>query len=223
MESARERSPAGAPIRIWVPGCSTGEEVYSLAIALIEAAEERRVDAPFQIFGTDVSDEALEAARAGAYLENIAADVSPERLRRFFTRAGARWQISRSIREACLFARHDLTRDTPFSHLDLVSCRNVLIYLDPAVQRRILPLLHYALEPGGALVLGATEAPRDGMDLFSLLDRSGNIYVKGAAPAPAAPFELVGPGPRAPFAADGPSRGITPAPCWRRSGRRTGW
>ncbi len=145
-----------------------------------------------------MSEEALEAARAGAYLENIAADVSPERLRRFFTRVGARYQISRAVRDACLFARHDITRDVPYSRLDLVSCRNVLIYLDPAAQRRIVPLFHYALVPGGGLVLGAAEALREGAELFSLLDKSGKIYVKSAAPVPPVPFEPVGVVPRSP-------------------------
>ncbi|MFT3764879.1 MAG: CheR family methyltransferase [Minicystis sp.] len=170
------------PIRIWVPGCSTGEEVYSVAIAFIEVAAEMRHDVPFQLFATDVSEEALAKARAGIYLENIAADVSPERLGRFFTRAGKHYQINKSIRDACVFAQQNVTRDPPFSKLDLISCRNVLIYFEPALQKRIVPTFHYALRPSGYLVLGASETVSGLSEHFTLVDKKNKIYAKNAAP-----------------------------------------
>jgi len=168
----------GVPIRIWVPGCSTGEEAYSIAICLLEALSPRRPSAPIQIFGTDVSKAAIERARAGVFLENIAADLSPSRLHRFFTKSGKQYQISRAIRDMCIFSQHDLTRDPPFSRLDLVSCRNVLIYFEAALQKKILPLFHYALKPGGFLILGTSETAGGVSDLFDLIDKKHKIHVK---------------------------------------------
>jgi two-component system CheB/CheR fusion protein len=173
----------GAPVRIWVPGCSTGEEVYSIAIALLDVIHERRADATFQIFATDVNEAALEKARAGTYPENIAHDVSPERLRRHFVKTGKIYQINKSIRDACVFARQNVTRDPPFSRLDLISFRNVLIYLEPALQKRVIPLFHYALRPEGYLVLGASETIKGPSELFKLVDKKNKIYAKNAAPA----------------------------------------
>src|SRR5207244_1183200 len=112
-----------------VPGCATGEEVYSLAMLLTELLEERKLAIPLQFFGTDISETALERACTGIYAETIADDVSPERLRRFFSRVEAGYQIARNIREACVFARQDLAKDPPFAHTDLITCRNVLIYM----------------------------------------------------------------------------------------------
>ena len=183
-----------APLRIWVPGCSTGEEAYSLAIALTEVIGELRTRVPFQIFATDVNEVALDTARRGAYLENIATDVSPERLRRFFTRAGKQYQIVKSIRESCVFARQNVTRDPPFSRLDLVSCRNLLIYLDPALQRRVIPVFHYALRPSGFLVLGASETIGGLTELFSMVEKKSKIYAKSA------PVSHLGHDPSAPEA-----------------------
>ena len=180
-----------SPIRIWVPGCSTGEEVYSIAIALLEAMGEDQPQVPFQIFATDVSEAALETARAGAYIENIAMDVSAERLRRFFTRSGKLFQIHKSIRAMCVFARQNLTRDPPFSRLDLVSCRNVLIYLQPVLQKRVIPIFHYALKPGGYLVLGTSETIGGLSEIFSVADKTSRIYAKVPAPASLG-FELLG-------------------------------
>ncbi len=137
------RSP-DAPLRVWVPGCSTGEEVYSLAICLLESLDARRRRAFIQIFGTDIRDSVVEKARAGIFLENIAAEVSPERLARFFVKMDGHYQVSKAVRDLCIFARHDLIRDPPFSRLDLISCRNVLIYLEPGVQRRVIANFHYA-------------------------------------------------------------------------------
>ncbi|HEV7499284.1 MAG TPA: chemotaxis protein CheB, partial [Vicinamibacteria bacterium] len=126
--------PADSPIRVWVPGCASGEEAYSIAMLLLEAAGSRSDGPPFQIFGTDLSDHALKKARAGLYLDNITQHVTPERLERFFSQVDGRYQVNKGIRDLCVFARHDLTRDPPFSRMDLISCRNVLIYLKPRLQ-----------------------------------------------------------------------------------------
>lgn len=173
--------PRDATLRIWVPGCATGEEAYSIAIALLEAAAELRSEVLFQIFGTDVCDESLERARAGTYPENIALDVSPERLSRFFTKTGSHYQVLRSIRESCVFARHDVTRDPPLGRLDLVSCRNVLSYLEPHFAVNVIPAFHYALRPAGFLVLGASELLGVHAELFSQIDEAANIHAKPAA------------------------------------------
>jgi two-component system CheB/CheR fusion protein len=178
------RAP-GSPIRVWVPGCATGEEVYSIVICLLEAAEEAKGNPTFQVFGTDLSESAVERARAGRYLENIAQDVSPERLGRFFTKVDGRYQVSKAIRDMCVFARHDLTRDPPFSRLDLISCRNLLIYLEPGLQQRVLAIFHYALRPSGFLLLGASETAVASEKLFAPVDRKHRIYSKRATEAPA--------------------------------------
>ena len=135
--------PKGEPIRIWVPGCSTGEEAYSIAIALLEFLDRRAGDRRCQIFATDVSLAAVDKARLGIYSEAAVSEVSPDRLRRFFVKVGAAYQISKQVRELCVFARHNLGKDPPFSRLDLISCRNVLIYLGAVLQKRVsvrLPL-----------------------------------------------------------------------------------
>lgn len=173
------RSPKDA-LRIWVPGCASGEEVYSIAIGLLEFLGGRGIALPIQIFGSDVSETAIERARAGIYLGSIEADVSPERLRRFFVKLDDHYQIAKSIREVCVFAKHDATRDPPFSRLDLVSCRNLLIYLNQALQRQTLSLFHYALKPHGFLVLGPSESVGQSDDLFEPLDKRRRIYVRKA-------------------------------------------
>ncbi|PYT06306.1 MAG: hypothetical protein DMF49_11540 [Acidobacteria bacterium] len=176
------RSPGDA-IRVWVAGCSTGEEAYSIAICLMEFLSSSRHDQPVQIFATDVSDAAIETARAGTYSENITPDVSPERLRRFFSKVDRGYQISKQVRDICIFARQDLTRDPPFSRLDLISCRNVLIYLGPVLQKRVIPIFHYALKPTGFLLLGKSEAVGSFSDMFAALDRKHRIYAKKATPS----------------------------------------
>jgi two-component system CheB/CheR fusion protein len=175
-----ERSPKD-PLRIWVPGCASGEEVYSIAISLREFLGERSTATSIQIFGTDVSEPAIERARAGIYPESIAAEVTPERLRRFFLKLDSRYQIAKSIREMCVFARHDVTRDPPFSRIDLVSCCNLLIYLDQAMQRRVLSFFHYALKPRGFLMLGPSESVGESTDLFESLDKHYRIYARKTA------------------------------------------
>ena len=153
-------------VRIWVPGCSTGEEVYSLAMAMLEylwlettrTAKPGLGTTPFQIFATDISDSALDRARAGLYSEALVAGVSPERLRRFFMRIDGGYQIVKPVREMCIFAKQNVAKDPPFSNLDLISCRNLLIYLGPVLQKRVVPTLHYALRPSGFLLLGGAES-----------------------------------------------------------------
>jgi two-component system CheB/CheR fusion protein len=166
----------GDPIRIWVPGCSTGEEVYSIAIALFEFLDKRAADTRCQIFATDVSTAALDKARLGTYSAAAVADVSPKRLARFFEKTGAGYQINKSLRDRCVFARHDLGKDPPFSRLDLISCRNVLIYMGPVLQKKVLSVFHYALRPGGFLLLGDSETVGSSARLFSVVDRKSKIY-----------------------------------------------
>ncbi|HEY1207071.1 MAG: chemotaxis protein CheB [Bryobacteraceae bacterium] len=173
----------GEPIRIWVPGCSTGEEVYSIAIALLEFLDKRADDTLCQIFATDVSAAALDRARLGAYPAAAVAGVSPKRLARFFAKVGANYQINKSVRDRCVFARHDLGKDPPFSRLDLISCRNVLIYMGPELQKRVLSIFHYALRPNGFLVLGESEAVGPSARLFTLVERKRKVYSPNPVPA----------------------------------------
>ncbi len=167
------------PIRVWVPGCSTGQEAYSLAIALVEFFDDKPVRPPIQVFATDLSDPgALEKARAGVYLESIEAEVTPARLRRFFQKEDHLYRIDKSIRDACVFARQNVTADPPFSHVDLISCRNVLIYMAPLLQKRVVPTFHYALNVPGFLMLGTAETVGEFTDLFEMVDRGHKIYGK---------------------------------------------
>lgn len=177
-----EDRPPETPMRVWVPGCSTGEEAYSIAISLVEYLGEKMTAVPVQIFATDIDDKALEAARGGQYPEAISADVSPERLRRFFVKAEKGFQISKQIRDMCVFAKHNLIKDPPFSRLDLISCRNVLIYLGPILQKKLLPTFHYALNPNGMLMLGTSETVGGFTDLFTLIDKKYKAYMKKLTP-----------------------------------------
>ncbi|HKW96237.1 MAG TPA: chemotaxis protein CheB [Bryobacteraceae bacterium] len=199
-------------IRIWVPGCSTGEEVYSIAIALVEFTEEHSLNPPIQFFATDISEVALERARVGVYEENIAADVSAERLKRFFIKSDRGYQISKRIRDLCIFARQNLTKDPPFSKLDLISCRNVLIYLGPSLQKRVLPIFHYALKNTGYLLLGSSETISTYADLFTLVDKKHKIFSKKPVPVRAAiDFSYGAPrGEPAPATQERDSEKITP-------------
>jgi two-component system, chemotaxis family, CheB/CheR fusion protein len=173
------------PIRVWVPGCSTGEETYSHAISLVETLSELRVEIPIQIFGTDLSENAIQKARAGIYKENIASEVSEVRLRRFFHKVPSGYQISKSIRDMCVFARQNVFSDPPFSRMDLISCRNVLIYLSPVLQKKVIPIFHYALKPNGFLLVGNTEGLLgSGAEIFDLVDRKSKIYQKKSVPSP---------------------------------------
>ena len=172
-----------SPIRIWVAGCSTGEEAYSLAMCLLEYLEPHNYYPGIKILATDLNEAVLEKARAGVYLDNIEVDVSPERLRRFFTKTDGHYQISKSIREMCVFSRHNVATDPPFSRIDLVSCRNVLIYMDVALQKRVMPLLHYALNPNGFLFLGTSENTGTAGDLFEMVDSRNRIFARSRAPS----------------------------------------
>jgi two-component system CheB/CheR fusion protein len=172
---------ADGAVRCWVPGCSSGEEAYSLDMSWLEFMGEKAPTAPIQIFATDVSEAVIEKARVGIYLENIASEVSPERLRRFFVKVAGGYQISKTIRDMCVFARQNLIQDPPFSKLDIISCRNVLIYLQAALQRRIIPMFHFSLNPGGFLMLGASETIGTFTELFGLLDKKYKVYRKKSA------------------------------------------
>ncbi len=166
----------GSALRIWVIGCATGEEVYSLAMLCAERIL-HQLDAPkVQIFATDIDEAAIATAREGVYTLNDAADVSPERLRRFFTKEGDSYRIRREIREMVLFANHNVLKDPPFSHLDMVTCRNMMIYLNSTAQERVLETIHFALEPGGYLFLGSSESTEGAGDLFLVANREYHIY-----------------------------------------------
>ncbi|HEX9276046.1 MAG TPA: chemotaxis protein CheB, partial [Casimicrobiaceae bacterium] len=182
-----QNKPADAPIRIWVPGCSTGQEAYSLVMALLEFLEDKPGRPGIQMFATDLSEPLLQRARDGVYPENIEAEVTPERLRRFFTRQDNQYRVSKAIREMCLFAKQNVAADPPFSRVDLISCRNLLIYLAPALQKRVIPTFHYALNPNGFLLLGASETIGAFSDLFAPVDREHRIYCRKTSTARAYP------------------------------------
>ncbi len=167
-----------SPIRIWIPGCATGEEAYSVAILVLESLDAEATGGQIQIFGTDVSDAAVDYARTGTYPEAIAEHVSPERLRRFFIHGEATYRITKQVRDLCVFARQDLTRDPPFSRLDLIVCRNVLIYLGIVLQKKLMGLFHYALRPSGYLLLGRAETIGPGTELYSVVDKKYRIYAR---------------------------------------------
>jgi two-component system CheB/CheR fusion protein len=176
--------PQGAAIRAWVPGCSTGEEAYSLAMILMEAIDEGGGGpTSLQIFATDLDREAIEKARLGIYPSNIAADVSPERLRRFFMQDERGYRVRKEIRESVVFAPQNVIMDPPFTKLDILSCRNLLIYLSADLQRRLIPLFHYALNPGGVLFLGTAETVGTYSTLFAPLDGKTRIYRRLASTA----------------------------------------
>jgi two-component system CheB/CheR fusion protein len=164
------------PIRVWVPGCATGEEAYSIGILLAEHMNMVGTNVPVQIFATDIDGSTLEFARAGVYPESIVADVSSERLDRFFVHEGDTYRGAKQLREMTVFSVHNLIKDPPFRKLDLISCRNVLIYLGPELQKRLLPLFHYALKPAGALFLGPSETISACPELFSTLDKHYRIF-----------------------------------------------
>ncbi len=181
------RTSATGAVRIWVPGCSTGEEAYSHAISLVEFLGEERADISIQVFGTDLSESAVQRARAGVYKENIEADVTPARLRRFFFKADSGYQIRKSIRDLCIFSTQNVLSDPPFSRMDLVSCRNVMIYLSQTLQKRVVPIFHYALNPTGFLMLGSTEGLLGAdSELFEMTDKKQKIFRKRLVPAPVA-------------------------------------
>jgi two-component system CheB/CheR fusion protein len=175
--------PPNATLRVWVPGCSTGEEAYSLAIILREYMDRMRQSVNIQIFSTDIDTEAIERARAGVYPDSIAGDVSPERLKKFFMKNSPNtFQIKKEIREMVVFAAQDLIKDPPFTRLDIVSCRNLLIYLSSRIQKKLLPMFHFVLNPEGILFLGSSETIGDSMDLFTQVDKKWKIFRRRKTP-----------------------------------------
>jgi two-component system, chemotaxis family, CheB/CheR fusion protein len=174
----KERLSHGEKVRIWVPGCSTGEEVYSIAMTLLEQLGDSPGVSLVQIFGTDISNQNIERARVGMYSESAVSAVDSSRLKRFFVKTEEGYQISKFIRDLCIFARHDLGKDPPFSKLDMISCRNVLIYLGSSLQKRAISIFHYALSSRGVLLLGKSETIMAHSNLFELEDRQHKIYRK---------------------------------------------
>ncbi len=166
------------PVRVWALGCATGEECYSLAIILTEYTTEHRLNVPIMVYATDLNNVCVEKARLGLYRQSIAQDVSAERLRRFFVEQDGGYRVSKSIRDLCVFARHNALVDPPFSRMDLISCRNVMIYMEPALQRKLMPVLHYALKPTGFLFLGPSETIGADRALFEPEDAKHRIYAR---------------------------------------------
>ena len=171
-------------VRAWVVGCSSGEEAYSVAIAFLEAAESSGAQRKLQVFGTDLHDAALDKARSGFYAKAALQDVSPERLRRFFVEERGGYRVQKALRDMCIFARQNFTGDPPFSRMDFISCRNVLIYLGSQLQQKALPIFHYALKPDGFLFLGTSESIGSSTDLFEPTDKKHKIFAKKAVPTP---------------------------------------
>ena len=168
-------------LRVWVPGCSTGEEVYSLVIIIKECLAKAGKEVPLQVFGTDIDKVAVDKARAGLYPASIAADVSSERLQRFFSEESGSYRVAKELRDPVVFSVQDVMKDPPFSRLDLLCCRNLLIYLDGTAQKKILPLFHYTLKPQGMLFLGSSESIGGFADLFQVQDKKWKIYSRKPA------------------------------------------
>jgi two-component system CheB/CheR fusion protein len=187
-----QNKTSGDSLRVWVAACATGEEAYSIAMMLSEHARTLESAPQIQIFATDLDEDAIRTAREGIYPATIEADVSEERLRRFFVKEHRGYRVRRELREMVLFAVHDVLKDSPFSRLELVACRNLLIYLNRDAQARALETFHFALGPGGLLFLGSSESVEDGSALFSVLDKKHRIYVHRSTPRIGLP---VAPGP----------------------------
>ena len=202
LPSLFEGKKAGDEVRVWVAGCATGEEAYSVAILLCEHAARLAEPPKVQVFATDLSAGAIQTARAGLYPASIEADVTPERLRDHFARTPAGYRVREALRETVLFAPHSLLKDPPFAHLDLVTCRNLLIYLQRDLQRRTLELFHYALRPGGLLFLGASETADAARGLFETADKAARLYcardVASALPRVSARRRVAAPPPPPP-------------------------
>jgi two-component system CheB/CheR fusion protein len=184
--------PSGHALRAWVPGCSTGEEAYSLAMVFKEAMEAAKPSKTFKlnVFATDLDKDAINKARQGVYPANIAADVSPERLKRFFTKVEPGYRVGTEIREMVVFAPQSLILDAPFTKLDILSCRNLLIYLAPEMQKKLMPLFHYSLSPGGILLLGSAETVGGFTDLFASLGGKTRLYRRTESATRAEPIEF---------------------------------
>ena len=174
---------ASDTICVWVPGCATGEEAYSIAILLLEEASRHEIRCGLQVFASDLDDSALAVAREGRYPVAIEADMTEERLRRFFIREGDHYRVTRELRDMVLIARHSLLKDPPFSRVDLISCRNVLIYLDREVQQQVCATFHFALQRAGYLFLGSSENADSPVGAFRAIDRESRIYQRTSIPS----------------------------------------
>ncbi len=170
------------PVRVWVLGCSTGQEAYSIAMVFAECVEKTARPRKLQVFATDLNNANLDKARHGLYAKTLVQDVTPERLRRFFIEEEGGYRVIKSLREAVVFARQNLISDPPFSRMDLISCRNLMIYLEPSLQKKLIPTFHYALKPEGVLFLGASESIGGFPDLFESVNKKHKFFVKKAAP-----------------------------------------
>jgi two-component system CheB/CheR fusion protein len=179
-----------SPFRLWIVGCSTGQEVYSCAMELVEYLAGAALKPQIQIFATDISNWALAKARLGCYPDSIADDIPPDRLARYFTHDEQGYRVVKGIRDLCVFAKHDVTADIPFSRFDLISCRNVLIYLSPLLQQRVLPTFHYALKPGGFLLLGSSESIGRSAHLYEIIDDKNRIFRSVSAPGRIRPLPI---------------------------------
>ena len=186
------RRSSGQTLRAWVPACSTGEEAYSLAIVLKEAIEEIKPKANFtiQVFATDLDRDAIDKARQGVFPVNITADLSKERLKRFFTKEERGYRVRKEIREMVIFAPQNVIMDPPFTKLDILTCRNLLIYLNSEVQKKLMPLFHYSLSPGGILFLGSAETIGDATDLFALLSGKARLFRRTESTLPTEPVDF---------------------------------
>jgi two-component system CheB/CheR fusion protein len=171
-----EGKGADDEVRVWVAGCATGEEAYSIAILLREHLERSLSPPKVQVFATDIDEMGMGVARAARYPASVVKEVSPERLRRFFVHEAGTYRVVKELRDMCIFSDHSVIRDPPFSRLDLISCRNLLIYLKPSLQAQIIPLFHYALRPSGYLLLGSSENVSRHSELFTSLDRKNRIF-----------------------------------------------
>jgi two-component system CheB/CheR fusion protein len=180
LPSLVEGKPEGAILRLWVAGCSTGEEAYSLAILIREYLTRKKRHLTVQIFASDLDSRAIETARAGLYPVGIAGDIAPDRLQRFFTKEDGSYRVKKEIRDLVVFATHNILTDAPFTKLDLLSCRNLLIYLEAKAQQKLLPLFHYALKPHGILFLGTSETISGFESLFTVIDRKGKLFRRTA-------------------------------------------
>ena len=176
LSATLRKRPKDSTLRIWAPGCSTGEEPYSLAILLYECMSRLKKHFPVQIFATDIDSQAINLARAGVYSASVVAELTAARLKRFFLKDNGAYRVKKEIRDMVIFAEQDLIRDPAFSKLDLVTCRNLLIYLEPELQKQLLRLFHYALKPGGLLFLGTSESIGNFSHLFSPVDKKSKIF-----------------------------------------------
>ncbi|MBI2048603.1 MAG: response regulator [Parcubacteria group bacterium] len=194
-----------ASIRVWVPGCATGEEVYSLAITLAAFMDKQKKHIPIQIFGTDISEVALNTARAAKYPQSIETNVPQKFLSKYFIETTNGYEINATIRAMCIFAKHNIVKDVPFTKMDIVSCRNVLIYLDSMLQKKAFPIFHYALKPKGFLLLGTAETATSFQDLFAAADKNQKVYTRKQMPSPVR-MDFTAPNPPLPKALKQPEK-----------------